>query len=128
MEIVSTGFGGPDRLAARQTRNAAPQKGEVAVRIMAAAVNPFDRKLYADPDYTRSHGEAAPQFPLRLGVEAAGVVTAVGAAANGPAGPILVGDHVIAYRIHGAYADRSSSRLRPSSRSRPNCRGRRPAR
>ena len=105
MEIVATGFGGPDRLAARETRTAAPGKGEVAVRIMAAAVNPVDRKLYADPDYTRSHGEAAPEFPLRLGVEAAGVVTAVGEVANGPAGPILVGDEVIAYRIRGAYAD-----------------------
>ena len=47
------GFGGPDRLAARETRNTAPGRGEVAVRVMAAAVNPVDRKLYADPDYTQ---------------------------------------------------------------------------
>ena len=33
------------------------------------------------------------------------MVTAVGAEATGPAGPIVVGDEVIAYRIAGAYAD-----------------------
>jgi len=41
---------------------------------------------------------------MRLGFEAAGVVSAVGDDAVGPAGPILPGDEVIAFRIDGAYA------------------------
>jgi NADPH:quinone reductase len=44
------------------------------------------------------------QLPIRLGGEAAGVVTAVGPDAVGPAGPVAVGDEVIAYRASGAYA------------------------
>jgi NADPH:quinone reductase-like Zn-dependent oxidoreductase len=43
---------------------------------------------------------------MRLGTEAAGVVTAVGDQAVGPRGPIAVGDEVILYRASGAYADR----------------------
>ncbi len=105
MKIVATGFGGPDKLERVGTEPRAPGKGEVAIRVRAAAVNPVDRKLYADPEHTSSHGEPPPEFPLLLGVEAAGVVTAIGDEANGPAGPVQVGDDVIAYRIKGAYAD-----------------------
>ncbi len=105
MKIIATGFGNPDKLEQRPTESRAPARGEVVVRVMAAGVNPVDRKLYASADYTRSHGAPPPEFPLPLGVEAAGVVTAVGAEANGPAGPVQVGDEVIAYRIKGAYAD-----------------------
>ena len=41
---------------------------------------------------------------MRLGSEAAGVVTLAGPGATGPAGPIRAGDEVIAYRAPGAYA------------------------
>ena len=41
---------------------------------------------------------------MRPGAEAAGVVTAAGPGAEGPAGPVAVGDEVIAYRAPGAYA------------------------
>ena len=41
---------------------------------------------------------------MRLGSEAAGVVTEVGDGAEGPSGRVAVGDEVIAYRIAGAYA------------------------
>lgn len=34
------------------------------------------------------------------------MVTAVGEDAHGPAGPIIVGDEVIAYRVSGGYTDR----------------------
>jgi NADPH:quinone reductase-like Zn-dependent oxidoreductase len=42
---------------------------------------------------------------MRLGFEAAGVVTELGSDAIGPAGSVAVGDEVIAYRVDGAYAD-----------------------
>ncbi len=41
---------------------------------------------------------------MRLGYEAAGVVRAVGAGAEGPGGPVHPGDEVIAYPVQGAYA------------------------
>ena len=71
----------------------------------AAAVNHRDLKIYASREYAKSSGRNEPTFPLRLGVEAAGIVTEVGHEAIGVAGPIVVGDEVIAYRIEGAYAD-----------------------
>ena len=105
MEIVATQFGDPDVLKAVHTEPRTPLKGEVAIQLRAIGVNHRDYKIYADPSYTRSRGQNLPIFPLRLGVEAAGVVTAVGPEAVGPAGPIIAGDEVIAYRIDGAYAD-----------------------
>jgi NADPH:quinone reductase-like Zn-dependent oxidoreductase len=65
----------------------------------AAGVNPVDYKSYAG---TFSRDPAA--LPVKLGLEAAGTVTQVGAGATGPAGPISVGDEVIAFRINGGYA------------------------
>ena len=106
MEIVATRFGEPDVLEAVATQPRLPQKGEVAIRLRAIGVNHRDYKSYADPSYTKARGQTPPVFPVRLGVEAAGVVTAVGPDAVGPAGPVIVGDEVIAYRIEGAYADR----------------------
>ncbi len=107
MKIVATGFGEPDDvLQAMPTENRPPGKGEVAIEVRAAGVNHADYKRYSSPEYTRNAGQKPPDFPLPLGVETAGVVTAVGEEANGPAGPILPGDEVIAYRILGGYADR----------------------
>lgn len=77
-----------------------PGPGEVAVRVAAAGVNPVDYKLYSG-----SYGTDPSSLPMRLGFEAAGVVTAVGDGATGPAGPVSVGDDVIVYRTTGAYAE-----------------------
>lgn len=82
-----------------------PGPGEVAADVRAAAVNPKDIKLYATEDYARMRDRGT-KFPLALGLEAAGVVTAVGPGATGPLGPIREGDEVIAYRITGAYSSR----------------------
>ncbi len=105
MRIIATGFGEPDVLQAMPTENRPLEKGEVAIQVRAAGVNRADYKRYSSPEYTKSAGQKPPHFPLPLGVEAAGVVTAVGEEATGPAGPILTGDEVIAYRITGGYAD-----------------------
>src|SRR6478609_3691743 len=98
--VVATAFGGPEVLSVVQDDVAAPGPGQVAIDVRAAGLNLADVKTYRG-DFGRDES----RLPLRLGSEAAGVVTAVGDGAVGPAGPVAVGDHVIAYRITGAYAD-----------------------
>ncbi|WP_030809686.1 alcohol dehydrogenase catalytic domain-containing protein [Streptomyces sp. NRRL F-2799] len=78
---------------------AEPGPGQVRIEVRAVGVNPFDHKMYRS-----AFGTDPVNLPMRLGAEAAGVVTAVGADATGPAGPIRIGDEVIAYRAPGAYA------------------------
>ena len=99
--VVATAFGGPEVLRVKQADAVPPGPGEVSIAVRAAGVNPVDVKSYAG----REKGHDESKLPLRLGVEASGVVTAAGADARGPAGPVAVGDEVIAYRILGAYAD-----------------------
>jgi NADPH:quinone reductase-like Zn-dependent oxidoreductase len=98
--VVATAFGGPEVLSVIDEPITALGPGEVQVEVRAAATNPADVKMY-----NGSFGEDASKLPMRLGFEAAGVVTAVGEGASGPAGQIDVGDEVIAYQINGAYAD-----------------------
>ncbi|MET3960425.1 NADPH2:quinone reductase [Marmoricola sp. OAE513] len=97
--VVATGFGGPENLALVDVDVPAPGPGEVAISVLACGVNPADIK-----SYNGAFGTDPSKLPLRLGFEAAGVVTAVGPDADGPEGPIAVGDEVIAFRISGAYA------------------------
>ena len=106
MKIVAAGYGSPTAML-RQTRSddRPPAAGEVAIDVRAAGINPKDVKLYATEHYARARDRET-DFPLDLGLEAAGVVTAVGPQTAGPLGPIQVGDEVIAYRIEGAYASR----------------------
>jgi NADPH:quinone reductase-like Zn-dependent oxidoreductase len=58
-----------------------------------------DYKLYGG-----AYGKDPSRLPLRVGMEASGIVSAAGEGAEGPAGLIQVGDEVIAYPIQGAYA------------------------
>jgi NADPH2:quinone reductase len=97
--VVATAFGGPEVLAIREGVVEAPGTGEVRLVVRAAGVNPIDWKRYS-----RSMGSDA-ALPRRLGFEVAGVVTELGSDAVGPAGPVAVGDEVIAYRVDGGYAD-----------------------
>ena len=99
--VVAVAFGGPEALRLEETDVAPPGRGEVTIAVRAAGVNPVDLKSYAGGE--KGHDES--KLPLRLGVEASGVVTAAGTDPRGPAGPVAVGDEVIAYRILGAYAD-----------------------
>ena len=106
MKIVTTGYGGPAQVLKQvPSDDRDPGSAEVAIAVRAIGVNAKDVKLYISEDYSRHRAHAA-RFPLDLGLEASGVVTAIGPNAHGPAGPIEVGDEVIAYRIDGAYADR----------------------
>jgi NADPH:quinone reductase-like Zn-dependent oxidoreductase len=97
--VVAKEFGGPDALSVIEAEVPAPGPGEVTIQVRAAGVNPIDFKLYSG-----AFGRDPAQLPKRLGLEVAGVVTAAGADAAGPAGPLAVGDQVIAYPVTGGYA------------------------
>ncbi|MFJ9903314.1 zinc-binding alcohol dehydrogenase family protein [Streptomyces sp. NPDC101152] len=95
---MASAYGGPEVLSVIEVDVPEPGPGEVRVAVRAAGVNPFDYKVYSG-----AFGADPARLPLRLGGEAAGVVTAVGAGATGPAGPVEVGDEVIVHRAPGAY-------------------------
>ncbi len=99
-QIVATAFGGPEVLTAVHEDVPAPGPGEVTVEVRAAGMNPIDHKLFSG---TRGRDES--KLPMPVGMEASGVVTAVGENARGRAGAVDVGDEVIAFRITGGYAD-----------------------
>ncbi len=99
-KVVATAFGGPDVLSVVEADVVEPGPGEVVIAVKAAGINLYDYKIIsgmlgADPD----------RLPLPVGLEVAGVVTAAGSDAVGPAGPIAVGDEVVAYPVEGGYAE-----------------------
>jgi NADPH:quinone reductase len=98
--VIATAYGGPDVLEIANQAPGEPGPGQALIEIRAAGVNPVDAKVYSG-----AFGTDPARLPLRLGSEASGVVAAVGPGAAGPAGPIGVGDEVIAYRAPGAYAE-----------------------
>jgi NADPH:quinone reductase-like Zn-dependent oxidoreductase len=97
--VVATAFGGPEVLAVIETPVRPPGPGEVLISVRAVGTNPIDYKVYSGV-----MGQDPARLPMRLGSEAAGVVTEVGDGAEGPGGRVSVGDEVVAYRIAGAYA------------------------
>lgn len=97
--VLATSYGGPEVLEVRDVEVAAPGSGEVTIDVRAAAVNPFDHKVYSG-----TMGSDRGRLPIPLGLEVSGVVTAVGADATGPAGLVEVGDEVIGYPVSGGYA------------------------
>jgi len=97
--VIARAFGGPEVLSVADEPVPEPGLGEARIRVRAAGVNPVDYKVYSG-----AMGADPARLPMRLGSEAAGVVTAVGPGAVGPAGPVAVGDDVIAFRVSGAYA------------------------
>ena len=97
--VLATAYGGPEVLSIADEPVPPPGPGEARIEVRAAGVNPIDWKAYSG-----MFGADPARLPIRLGSEAAGVVTATGPDAIGPAGPISVGDEVIAYRASGAYA------------------------
>lgn len=99
--VVATAYGGPEVLAVVPAETAAPGPGQVTVAVHAAAVNPIDYKLYGG-----RFGTDPAALPVRLGLEGAGVVTAVGDGPAGRAGAVAVGDEVIVAGpgVNGLYA------------------------
>ena len=99
IRVVATAFGGPEVLSLVEVAVGEPGPGEVAIDVAAVGTNPVDYKLFSG-----TFGADPSRLPMPVGSELAGVVTAVGTGAEGPAGPVAPGDQVIAYRVEGAYA------------------------
>ena len=76
---------------------APPGSGEVTIRVHAAGVNPADAKHVAS-------ARPGAEFPVPIGYELSGEVTAVGPDAVGGSGELTIGDEVVAFRAQGAYA------------------------
>jgi NADPH2:quinone reductase len=97
--VVAASYGGPEVLEVRDVEVPSPRSGEVTIEVRAAGVNPYDCKVYSG-----TMGSDQGRLPLALGVEVAGVVTAVGDDATGPAGIVEIGDEVIGFPVTGGYA------------------------
>jgi NADPH:quinone reductase len=97
--VIATAFGGPEVLSVIDVPVRQPHPGEVLIEVRAAGMNPVDYKQFSG-----LMGRNPDSLPIHPGREAAGVVTAVGKGAEGPAGVIGAGDEVVAFRIAGGYA------------------------
>lgn len=100
--VVMDRYGGSEVLEVREIPDPDVGPGSVRVRVHAASVNPFDWKLRAG--YLQDF--MSPPLPLVLGMDAAGVVDAVGSDVT----EFSVGDEVVGYLVvdglpHGAYAE-----------------------
>jgi len=93
--VVCRELGPPERLRLEYSASQPLREREVRVAIRAAGIN-FPDILMVAGEY-----QLKPELPFTPGVEAAGDVTEVGAAAQGAA----VGDRVIVRMRHGAYTD-----------------------
>ena len=89
-------FGGPEVLRLEEVSDPRPGEGEVVVRVRAVGVNPVDT-------YIRNGAHAVrPSLPYTPGLDAAGVVEAVGAGVE----RVAAGDRVYtAGTVSGAYAE-----------------------
>jgi NADPH:quinone reductase-like Zn-dependent oxidoreductase len=95
-----TSYGGPENETWFDQPEPAPGPSELVIAVRAAGVNPVDHKIR---DGVMANPADSPDFPLVLGVEAAGVVTAVGADVDG----FAEGDEVLGKAApgHGTYAE-----------------------
>jgi NADPH:quinone reductase len=93
---VAVAFGGPEVLRRIDTGVPAAGRGEVTIDVRAAGMNPADAKhIAAGPDRTR--------FPLPVGYEVAGIVTALGPDTELASGGGSAGDEVVAWQVTGGY-------------------------
>jgi enoyl reductase len=89
-------YGGPEVLRLDEVELAAPGPGEVLVAIRAAGVNPVDWKIR---NGWRAYGRPL-DAPVRVGLDGAGIVEAVGEGVEG----LRPGDEVIGSDLPGSYA------------------------
>jgi NADPH:quinone reductase-like Zn-dependent oxidoreductase len=98
--VAAASYEGPSSVTVIEVDPVEPGEGQVVVAVRATALNPFDAKMTSG-----AAGTDPTKLPLRLGSEAAGVVTAVGTDAVGLEGePLAVGDEVYGHRLSGAQA------------------------
>lgn len=93
-------YGGPETETWFDRPIPAPGPSELVIKVKAVGVNPVDHKLRSG---AMANPRATPAFPLVLGVEAAGVVVAVGSDVDG----FAEGDEVMGKPApeHGSYAE-----------------------
>ncbi|MEV4667582.1 quinone oxidoreductase family protein [Microbacterium sp. LWO12-1.2] len=94
---IATMAGPPEAWSFEEYVVAAPAEGEVTIRVHAAGVNPADAKHVAAP-------RAGLEFPVPIGYEISGEITAIGPNTRIGSGAAAIGDEVIAFRIYGGYA------------------------
>jgi NADPH2:quinone reductase len=92
-------FGGPEVLEIVETPTPAPQPGQVLVRVHASGINFFEILLRQD-----RYG-VTPELPMVLGVEAAGVIEALGDGVTSPAVGARIAVPLFAMGRSGGYAD-----------------------
>ncbi|WP_329324646.1 NADP-dependent oxidoreductase [Streptomyces luteogriseus] len=96
-------FGGPDVLQFTDTHPPVPGPGQVRIQVRAASVNPMDVKL--------RNGDLAKVFPAEFpatpGMDAAGVVDALGEGVD----HLDIGDDVFGPTATGAYAEHAIMRV-----------------
>lgn len=94
---IAPGWGPPERWDFVAYEPPFPSEGEVTIRVHAAGVNPADAKHVAAE-------RPAVEFPVPIGYEVSGELTAIGPNTSIGSGAAAVGDQVIAFRVRGGYA------------------------
>ncbi|WP_420078219.1 NADP-dependent oxidoreductase [Streptomyces sp. JL4002] len=94
--VTFSAYGSPDVLRPSEVTPPEPGPGQVRIRVRTASVNPFDIKLRSG---LMAAGAPA-RFPVVPGLDAAGVVDAVGEGARA-----AVGDGVLGATPGGGYAE-----------------------
>lgn len=101
---VATEFGsGIDSLEFQEFEVPPPRPDEVTISVRAVSINRFDTKVLDILDDTDL-------LPYPLGVEASGIVTAIGSEV--PTGTHVLGDEVLTFRARGAYATKINVRAK----------------
>jgi NADPH:quinone reductase-like Zn-dependent oxidoreductase len=94
--ITFSAYGTPDVLRLSEVATPEPGPGQVRIRVRAASVNPLDMKIRSG-----LMARAVPaRFPVIPGLDAAGVVDAVGEGADA-----AVGDEVLGSAVGGSYGE-----------------------
>ena len=98
--VAATAYGGTDVIDVIDVDSRVPEPDEVTIAVRAAALNRWDAKQAEG-----AAGTDPAKLPVRLGSEAAGVITAAGADAVSLEGETLaVGDEVYGHKLRGAQA------------------------
>ncbi|MFD8707251.1 NADP-dependent oxidoreductase [Kitasatospora sp. NPDC059648] len=94
--ITFSEYGAPEVLRPTEVTPPEPGPGQVRIRVRAASVNPLDLKIRSG-----LMAKAVPaRFPVTPGLDAAGVVDAVGEGAD-----VTVGGEVLGATLGGSYAE-----------------------
>ncbi|MEU6219180.1 NADP-dependent oxidoreductase [Streptomyces sp. NPDC047022] len=94
--ITFSEYGAPEVLRLSEVTTPEPGPGQVRIRVRAASVNPFDMKFRSG----LMAGAVPARFPVIPGLDAAGVVDAVGEGADA-----AVGDEVLGSTVGGGYGE-----------------------